>query len=224
MEIQRQDNLISCDYIQYGDYDNSCAVERANVRYLENKNLVEYTERGSYGYIKAWLLGTPENEELLNSLEDYPCFDDELVSEIEREIEDQYLDDCRQDLHKLLSYNDILQDVLFIDFDRECYEKAKELSNEYFIVEAGGNGWIDFERIAKDYSLLLCDKYPAIKTLAAAQEVANNEPAFPDTFYVSAQDCLDHNRLNLTQEQIDLLNYTAELETLIYNLKRGLSL
>ena len=221
MEVQEKDGLISCDYIQFGDYDNSCAVERANVRYLEKKGLITELKRFACGGVQAWIDDTEENRELLNSLENYPCFDDELVSEIETEIEDDYLRDNSSDLTKLLTCKDIIEDVLFLDFDRELYEKAKDETNTYFEVESGGNGYIDFKRLAPAYELLLCEKYPAIKTLMARKELLETVPSYPNDFYESAEDHLNHlqQTTGLGQERKELLEYTAELERIIGELK-----
>jgi hypothetical protein len=161
---------------------------------------------------------------LLESLENYPCFDDESVSEIESEIEEEYLENSSSDLIKLLS-NEVQSacDKLFIDFDRNLYEQAKELSNTYFIVESGGNGYIDFERLAKDYQMLLCEKHPAIKELVAIQTQLNSAPAFPIDFYESVADMLQHRKATkeiYSQDEIkDIFAYAVELEELINNLR-----
>ena len=218
--------LISCDFISFGDYDNSCAVERANIRYLKENNLIEKLETGSYGYEKAWLLDTPENRELLNSLFDYPCFDDELVSEIENEIETEYIKDCASDLHKLLSEDmqQALQEIyIFDDIDVECYRKACETSNTYFEVESGGNGYIDFKRIVKDYAIALCDKFPAIKSLCTIYETVNNVPKFSIDFYENMSDMQSHrlsqnNHYN-QDEILQIVAYCIELESLIEKLQ-----
>ena len=215
--------LISCDYIQYGDYDNSCAVERANVRYLEEKKLVKTLERGCYGYVKAWLLDTPDNRELLGSLLDYPCFDDEIVSEIEREIEDEYLKDCAGDLHKLLPepVQEAMQDLdIFDEIDRDCYEKAKEASNTYFELESGGNGYIDFKRLAADYALAVCDKYPAITIITDLRKQLEQRPAWPlPGYYGDAAEMLhavtlgnDRHVLSDPELMLQVLRYAAECE------------
>jgi hypothetical protein len=220
--------LISCDFIQYGDYDDSCAVERANVRYLQEQGRIEHKDTGGYGSVKAWLLDTEENRELLGGLFDYPCFNDELLSEVEREMEDEYIKDCASDLHKLLpeDMQEAMQELyIFDEIDRDCYEKAKDASNTYFVVESGGNGYIDFDRIAKDYALALCDKYPAIKSLCTVYEIANNAPAFPLDFYESAGDMQDHRRATrdeYTQDEIRaIMAYTIELESLVDQLRRA---
>ena len=207
--------LISCDFISFGDYDNSCAVERANVRYLKEQGLIEKLETGSYNYEKAWLLDTPENRELLNSLFDYPCFDDELVSEIENEIETEYIKN-NDDIYRATKQP--LKDILdFLDLrviDAELYYKAKENLNMEFVVESGGNGYIDLDKMVSEYNLLLCDKYPFIKTLAELKEIT--APVFPIDFYESASDMKQHKQAifsEYSQDDINqLLNYTIELE------------
>ena len=216
---------ISCSYISFGDYDNSCAVERANVRYLEENHQTDiaYIHRGAYGWEQVWLYDTPENRELLESLGNYPCFDDTLVSDIELEIENEYLQDNSSDLIRLLpeSVQDAC-DVLVIDFDIECYEKAKESSNSYFQVEAGGNGYIDFKRIAKDYSLALCDKYPTIKIISELKE-SLTLPPFPVDFYESLEDMAAHKAATFaeyTPEEIKaVVAHAVSLEKIISEVK-----
>lgn len=218
-------NLISCNYIQYGDYDNSCAVGRANVKYLKENNLIEKLETGGYGGIKAWLLDTEENRELLNSLFNYPCFDDEMVSELESEMEMEYIKVCASDLHKLLSEDmqQAIEELSIDEIDQDCYFKACEASNTYFEVESGGNGYVDFKRIAKDYAIALCDKFPAIKSLCAIYETVNNILTFPIDFYENAEDMLQHKQAtngNYSQDEIkDIISYCVELEKLINALK-----
>lgn len=210
--------LISCDYIQYGDYDNSCAVERANVRYLEEQKLVEVMDTGGYGSVKAWLLDTEENREILESLFDYPCFDDELVSQVEMEIEDEYIKDCSSDLHELLpeAMQEAMRDMfIFDEIDRDCYDKAKEASNTYFVVESGGNGYIDFKRLAADYALAIRDKYPAITIITELKKRPNwDVPGFYDAAEMlhaatmgSRADVLSDPELML-----QVLQYAAECE------------
>jgi len=166
------DGLITCDYISYGDYDNSCAVERANVRYLKERDLIERKETGGYGYVKAWLLDTPENRELLEGLFDYPCFDDELVSQVEDEIEEEYIKD-NDDITRLYTdepLRSILQDNDMACIIPDIYYAAKEQANMQFEVQAGGNGWIDLKRLAKDYNLILCEKNPVLRSIVELRE------------------------------------------------------
>ena len=216
-------NLISCDYISFGDYDNSGAVERANVRYLEQNNLIEYKETGSYYWQKAWLIDNEENREMINALENYPCFDDELVSMIEMEIEDEYIKD-NDDIFRATKepLKSILDDLDMRVIDPEIYYGVKEELNMQFVVEAGGNGYIDLDKMVDSYNKLLIEKYPFIEKLVAVQN-ALEKPAFPVSFFVDANEMLNNvkcfNR-EITQEEMqDILSYTIELENLIDSLK-----
>jgi len=224
-------SLISCDYISFGDYDNSCAVERANVRYLEENNLIEQRETGCYGWEKAWLLDTTENRELLESLSDYPCFDDELVSQIEMEIEDEYLKD-NDDIFRLYTPEPLKETLELLDrreIDRDAYEKAKNEGRIYFEVEAGGIGYIDLEKLAPAYNLILCDMYPELKAVSEMIEekasLVAETPDFPIDFYDSADDMLTHRRHSggnsYSQEETEaILKYAAELEEILERMRR----
>ena len=132
---------ISCNYLSFGDYDNSCAVERANVRYLKELDelkesidswSMESWERGdyhsnekdsfglykwlpietdaklvecygSYNSIQLWVRKDVWKELELDSLEDYCSLNDEMVSEIEMEMEDEaWENNVKSDLIKTL--------------------------------------------------------------------------------------------------------------------------
>lgn len=213
--------LISCDYIAFGDYDNSCAVERANVRWLEKEGLIELLERGSYGYEKAWIADNEENRELLEALNNYPCFDDGLVSEIEAEIESEYLKDYARDLHDLLpdSVQKALEELDIDEIDYTCYRAACEEMNEYFIVESGGNGWIDFKKIAGAYNEALLEKHPAVKTLSRLYDSLDVVVKFPVDFYENMRDMKQHRESRFdgyTEEEVQqIVNYCCKLEELV---------
>ncbi len=216
--------LISCDYIQYGDYDSSCAIERANVRYLEEKELIEYKDHGGYGSVKAWILDTEENRESLGVLQNYPCFDDELVSQVETEIEDEYL--SNEDIRCFgfnIWTNEVLQDLDLYSIDRACYEQAKEKTNEYFRVESGGSGYIEFKRLASAYLEALKAKHPAIDIILNIREKLQMDlPPFPINFYYGAADMLQHYDATgnaLTEVERALLLYCEELESIIEGVK-----
>lgn len=206
--------LISHKYCSYGDYDNSCAVERANVRYLGEKNLIEYEETGGYGGVQAWLLDTPENRELLESLDGYPAFDDELVSEVEREIEEEYIKD-NDDIWRATPepLRSILDDLDLRCIIPDIYYTVKERLNMYFEVESGGNGWIDLKKMEPAYNEELLARNPAIAMLL---EYRSRAAAWPITFYESATDMLGHCRATgraiTAEEAQQILQYAADLE------------
>lgn len=107
--------FITHDTLAFGDYDNSCAVERANVKVLKekysetfevawcsrvtiwnNKGEYEYTPDAStmlvcveygHGGCVAWLRDTEENQDIIAGLNEYPAIDDEAISEVENELE-----------------------------------------------------------------------------------------------------------------------------------------
>lgn len=220
----KTETLISHDYLSYGDYDNSCAVERANVRYCEENNLVALKDTEMYGYAKVWLKDTEENRELINALNNYPAIDDELINTIKDEIETEYIKD-NDDITRLYT-EEPLKSVL-MDANKACiipdvYYKACEQANIYFEVEAGGNGHIDLERLAKDYNLILCERYPFLKTLCEVQETIKTAPVFPIDFYDSAEDMQNHKKATgqiYNQDEIkDIVEYACELELLLEKL------
>ena len=242
---------VSHAVLSYGDYDNSCAIERANVRVLEEKHsgfesysfsdwdqgkqLVhtghscewedilpesEVVELyGSYGSIQIWIREDINKENgYTAALKQYPCLDDEAVSEIEMEIEEEYIKDLWPDLVRC--YPDDFREALDLcgidSLDQEIYEKAKDETNTYFKVEAGGNGYIDLARIAPAYLEELRFRNRALEILKGVVELKNNKPSFPLSFYDNAEDMLDHRDATgqgiTTEEAREILKYAVELE------------
>ena len=243
---------VSHAVLSYGDYDTSCAVERANVRVLREKHpgfesysfsnwdqgkqlvhtgrsyyewedILPETEvvelYGSYGSTQIWIREDIDKENgYTAALEQYPCLDDEAISEIETEIEEEYIKDIWPDL--LRCFPDDFREALELcgidEFDRELYEKAKEETNTYFKVEAGGNGYIDVKRLAPAYADEVRFRNPAIEILQKVVEAKNNKPSFPLNFYADAADMLDHRDATgqgiTTEEAREILKYAAELE------------
>ena len=154
-----------------------------------------------------------------SSLENYPCFDDQAVSEVEMEIEDEYIKDMWSDLKRC--WSDDIQEALDLcgidDIDREMYEKAKEETNTYFEVGAGGIGYIDCERLAPAYLEELGFRNPAIEIVRGVIEARNNKPTFPLNFYADAEDMFGHRAATgqgITPEEArEILRYAVELET-----------
>jgi len=164
-------------YCSFGDYDNSCAVERANYREMRENKLFEIcdwldTILGAYNYeaiiielyeietAKIWTKRDQETADwiigILSGLSDYPAINDESVSLIEMEMQDEAWENCYEsdfisELHKLYSGK------YFFDFNnadfssgnlRELFEKTVETINEYWIIESGGSAHINFRTIA----------------------------------------------------------------------------
>lgn len=145
-------------FLQFGDYDNSCAVERANVRefkelYKDLKGKAWHSVTGGYNSESIYIDITCTDAgtiETLNNLFNYPAINDETVSEIESEIESEYWESV---------YKSEFLDAIkkkFDGWDIECkddqklwelYRELSDKSNTYFEVEAGGIGYIKIERL-----------------------------------------------------------------------------
>lgn len=150
-------------YMSYGDYDNSCMVERSNRKifleeYREESGV--FTISGGYGSAGVaisfkWLLD-PANEEraqsiidLLNALSDYPCIDDEDMSNMEYDAFIESLNDWGiEDTKRALATK---HRIIVNDYDQE---KLKELileidryGNPVYMIESGGSCYIDIDRM-----------------------------------------------------------------------------
>lgn len=177
---------VTCDPLSFGDYDDSCAVERANVKVLKeeyptyekyylnhwnDQKIYEGHERGykdicpeskliivegGFGSEQAWIRSDIDQEKnYLSSLTDYPSLNDEVVSEVENDIEDQSWESwIKHDLIKTLTkeLKSLINEELDDNVLWECYGKAKEITNTYFEVESGGIGYIDIDKIKDEFS------------------------------------------------------------------------
>lgn len=154
----------------YGDYDNSCAVERANFRDLkENFEKLPFVLEGYGGYSSEWIYIdikilndtrwtqkiselSDELIEVFKGLMDYPAINDETVSEIEMELQNDAWENCYEsDFISALA--DKFPGHYLNDLDysseklREVFEQVRENISEYWIIESGGNAYIDLEKI-----------------------------------------------------------------------------
>jgi hypothetical protein len=182
-EWKDNDLYLICKYMQYGDYDNSCMVERSNYKifmesYKEETGVFDIS--GGYGSTGIaisvkWLLD-PVNEEkadeimeLLNGLNDYPCLDDEDMSNMEYDafyeaLKDYGISDTCTALAKkygidVTDYDSEKLEELILDIDRN--------GNPIFIIESGGNCYIDIDdmvvpKITRDQFISVLTKYEVI--------------------------------------------------------------
>ncbi len=148
-------------YLQFGDYDNSCMVERSNKKCFleeyENSPAV-FEATGGYGSESVALslreLMNPGNEEstaaiieTLNGLNDYPCIDDEDMSNMEYDtfyeaLNDYGISDTCDELAKkygitVYDYDQEKMKELILDVDRQ--------GNPVFMIESGGSCYIDIK-------------------------------------------------------------------------------
>ena len=169
--LKETDIFLIPKFMQYGDYDNSCMIERSNYKiFLENYKEEEGIFRiyGGYGSsgiaISIRYLLNPDNEEkaqsiidVLNSLNDYPCIDDEDMSIMEYDAFIEALDSWAiKEANDLLS-RQYLVDVY--DFDEDKL-KAVLLESDHFLnypsyeIESGGSCYIDTKRLIEKVTLI----------------------------------------------------------------------
>ena len=163
--------FLMCKYFGYADYDNSCMVERSNYKifmedYKEEKGIFRiYGGYGSSGIaISIRYLLDPDNEEkadeiidLLNGLNNYPCIDDEDMSNMEYESFLESLDSFEiRDCNDLLS-GQYLIDVY--DFNEDKLKKIllesdRNLNYPSYQIESGGSCYIDTKRLIEKVTLM----------------------------------------------------------------------
>jgi hypothetical protein len=151
------ENYYFSPLLSFGDYDNSCAVERSNVRTFEqqfssSKGIDWVKITGAYGWecIAIKLLSTNEEIiECLADLSDYPAMDDEDVSSMEMEIENEAWDNWieRDFKDKVVKHYDAWDSDADSNTLRELFSQLKEKTNTYGQVESGGNYYIDLDRL-----------------------------------------------------------------------------
>lgn len=158
------------EYAEYGDYDNSCEVERSNVRVLKALHYPAGSIGwGAYGHVYYAIEIDPdlmdrerwdELIEIFRGLEDYPCIDDEAMGEVMDDAVDDAWSDwiygeflgkvsdsiCRQ---KDWYTCDIDHPVDLSDATRELFNELCNTAGEYPIMESGGSIWIDLDRLLK---------------------------------------------------------------------------
>jgi hypothetical protein len=169
-EYKDNDLYLIPSYMQYGDYDNSCMVERSNRKlFLEkyNEETGVFTISGGYGSAGIaisikWLMD-PGNEEkaqsiidLLNGLNDYPAIDDEDMSNMEYEAFLEALDD-----YEIQDFIESAGKKFNLDISDYDQDKTKELILEIdrnlnypsYMIESGGICYVDTDRLIAPLTL-----------------------------------------------------------------------
>lgn len=171
------DLFIVPDLLQFGDYDNSCMVERSNKKVFleeyENSPIV-YEVTGGYGSEGIALsireLLNPDNEETaqsiidcLNGLSDYPCLDDETMSNMENDAFEESLNDWG--ISDAISALSRKLNIIVNDYDQEkmfdiLLSADRDLGYPSYVIESGGSCYIDIDRLIS--KLTLDDIKPAL--------------------------------------------------------------
>jgi hypothetical protein len=168
--LKEVDIFLISKYMSYGDYDDSCMVERSNYKlfmedYKEEKGIFRiYGGYGSSGIaISIRYLLDPVNEDkadeiidLLNGLNSYPVIDDEDMSNMEYESFLESLDSYAiRDCSSLLA-NQFLLEVYDFNEDKlkeVLLESDRNLNYPSYQIESGGNCYIDTTRLISKVTL-----------------------------------------------------------------------
>lgn len=148
-------NALVPPFCTYSDYTGT-SLEAANVRYLEEKVSEAICLYGDYGTTSVAIPKTALTEELIEEIEalqDYPVFDEELMSEIEHDREHEAMDDLRKDLQReliKLPWLTVRQEES-LNVTDELIRELMERSNSYFEHETGGGVYVDLRRLAEAF-------------------------------------------------------------------------
>jgi hypothetical protein len=160
--LKTQDLFLVPKYLQYGDYDSSCMVERSNQKIFleayENEKGV-FSISGDYGSsgiaISVKYLLNSENEKaeeilnILHGLNNYPCLDDEDMSNMEYEAYHEAMteygtEDCMKALSEKLH-------VDVYDYDEKKFEEFLDEKDSHgnpsWIIESGGGCYIEVDKM-----------------------------------------------------------------------------
>lgn len=136
--------FITLPFTSYGDYDDSCMVERANVvwfmKHYGNRAGI-HLYNGDYGFacvivdVEHVSRKTIDNiADYLDDLQHYPCIDDELLSRMEyKAIRATFNDDYRFNMP--------------IGYKTIAWELVRNHIGDLAIIESGGNIYIDWDRL-----------------------------------------------------------------------------
>jgi hypothetical protein len=162
--------FLMCRYFGYSDYDNSCMVERSNLKiFLEDYGDLPYVFKvyGGYGTtdiaisLKGLLDSCNEDKaqsiiNVLTGLNDYPCIDDEDMSNMEYDAFIESLDSYAiRDCSSLLA-NQFLIEVYDFNEDKLkeiLLESDRNLNYPSYQIESGGNCYIDTNRLISKVTL-----------------------------------------------------------------------
>jgi len=200
---------ISCPYLVFGDYGGAGSVGLGNIRALSERfkeSIMEINmgymrddypdndgidadlviEEGSYSSKKAWLRLTDESRDLIDELDGYPLIEDDFMSEVESEWEEEAWSDyvkiallrdyvetldikgyCEDDAKK-----DISDDQLW-----DCYRYACEATNIDPVPEYSSS-YIDVGGLQAEFNIkaneILKEKIEMLRVREALKEEAND--------------------------------------------------
>lgn len=152
----KDNDWFQCKLLSFGDYDNSCHVERSNVRvfmemFKDDPNVIKIN--GAYSSESIYINGLCDNEEIietLTALYNYPCIDEDDCSEVEQElIQEAWNSFGERDFLDLIQKKFSADDIEVKEGNDlwSIYKEAAEETNTYEEIESGGNVYFDFKRV-----------------------------------------------------------------------------
>lgn len=157
-----QANIFICKYMTYSDYDNSCAVERSNHRVFKEDHpeavIPIYGGYNTNGLAVRLDKLSPEMVEELAELHNYPVLDENDMSEMEMELQNEAWNSWAEgDFVKLLKKKFDPESEEDYEWPSEnvydLFSSASEEANEYWEIESGGGAYINLERIVAQITL-----------------------------------------------------------------------
>lgn len=151
-------DFLTPELLSGSDYCSSGAVEVSNHRvfleqFKDSPNMYDvYGDYGTFAVAIRLDSITDEMVEVLNALEDYPVIDEEDLSEVEREAEEETWSNCyRSDFERALtkSFPDMeetIESMTTAQIDSLFYE-VQDRTNTYWTHESGNNAYIDVDRV-----------------------------------------------------------------------------
>lgn len=150
--------FISHDALCVATYGGYGCVGEANIRTLENLEGA-FTDDGAFDMKQLWLPDTPDNQNIIEGLDDYASIDDQVVAEVEGEWEREAWDSwVKSDLLRTLDVEvrDVVEDF-HDDLLWEAYREAMEKTNTYPTPEHTGVH-VDVRAIADVFGRLLVEE------------------------------------------------------------------
>lgn len=168
-------NFITCDYLSYGDYDNSCLVERSNFRlfveqFKDHKGIVQlHGGWGSTGIGIFTQYVSKEVMEIISGFANYPCIDNDDLSNLEREVEDEvwqdfYRKDLIRELEKRLPELTLEQDAKLETYFESIPAIFWEDLDINFIHESGGNCYLDLDEATRKLLPVIAELLGLVET------------------------------------------------------------
>ena len=144
--VNTSSNAIAIPFTCFGDYDNSCAVERANsisiLREFKHTTSV-YARVGGWGSSAVLVDVEKASEktltrlaEIICMLTDYPVVDDMVYSKLERSM--------------ILASWEFYKDNIPYGLKGKAYNLLTTDYSNYAVIESGGDVYIDCDALVKD--------------------------------------------------------------------------